>query len=110
MLKSTCLSVEDAIDKGWLRADIDGARTLLCLVGAHNLLNRELPSPCVKLLLTEFVSTWSYYLSYLGKGFSERPYILSTIQASLYTVDRRCTDQVAVLHVTDYCSVSGVAS
>jgi len=30
--------------------------------------------------------------------------------ASLYTVDRWCTDHVAVLHVTDYYSVSGVAS
>ena len=56
-LKSTCLSVKDAIDNGWLRAGIDGARMLLCLAGAHNLLNRELLSPSVKLLpLTELVS------------------------------------------------------
>ena len=69
-LKGTCLSVEDTIDKGWLRAGIDGARTLLCLAGAHNLLNRELPSPSVKLLLlTELVSLEFSYLNYLGKGF-----------------------------------------
>ena len=108
--KGTCLSVKDAIDNGWLRAGIDGARTLLCLVRAHNLLNRELPSPSVKLLLLTELLVWSGYLNYLGKGFSKRLYILSTIQASLYTVDRWCTDHVAVHHVTDYGSVNGVAS
>ena len=75
-----------------------------------HLLNRELPSPSVKLLLLTELLVWSSYLNYIGKGFSKRPYILSTIQASLYTVDRWCTDHVAVHHVTDYGSVNGVAS
>ena len=57
VLKSTCLSVEDAIDKGWLRADIDGVRTLLCLVRAHNLLNRELPNPLCETTTYRVVST-----------------------------------------------------
>ena len=47
---------------------------------------------------------------YLGALLIERLNILATIQASLYTVARWCTDHVAVLHVTEYCSVSGVAS
>jgi len=52
----------------------------------------------------------------VGALLVERLNILSTIQACLYTVDRCaqtmwrwCTDRVAVLHVTYYCSVNGVS-
>ena len=52
----------------------------------------------------------------MGAFLIERLNFLSTIQASLYTVDRcaqtmwrRCTDRVAVLHVTYFCSVNGVS-
>jgi hypothetical protein len=45
----------------------------------------------------------------VGALLTERLRFYLRIQAALYTVDRWCTDHVAVLHVTDICSVNGVS-